>query len=150
MPASKVPELLAFWVGRVFAQHARAAEIDRLTRVLKERLAEDRKVSRPGTASIAQEDSSAVLAADIASQDDRDDKSLSDALARFWRQNIESQFPDRATSILSDSMVQLLVERRPETEDQWFGAIPIGLRQTMDPKQRGFLEDILDLIAEYP
>ncbi len=79
----------------------------------------------------------------------RDDESMSDALNRFWRQNIESQFPDRATSILSDSMVQLLVERRPETEDQWFAAIPIGLRQAMDPRQRGFLEDIFDLVAEY-
>ena len=65
------------------------------------------------------------------------------------RQNIESQFPDRAASILSDSMVQLLVERRPETEDQWFSAIPIGFREAIDPKQRGFLDDILDLVVEY-
>ena len=124
-------------------------EIDRLDRALKERLAEDRGISRPRTGSVDQQEPSAALAADISSRDDRDDESLSDSLDRFWRQNIELQFPDRGTSILSDSMVQLLVERRPETESQWFGAVPIGLRQAMDPKQRGFLEDILDLVAEY-
>ena len=76
-------------------------------------------------------------------------ESLSEALDRFWKQNIEPQFPDLTRSILSEPMVHLLVEHRPETEDQWFNTIPIALRQTMDSRQREFLEDILDLVAEY-
>ena len=76
-------------------------------------------------------------------------ESLSDALNRFWEQNVEHQFPDRENSILSETMVGLLIRGRPETEHQWFNAIPMAIRQEMDPRQRGFLGDILDVIAEY-
>lgn len=124
--------------------HTRSAEVDRLEAVLAERLAEDRRASRISEAHAVD----AEVVPKVLEAGEPEPDSLEEALQRFWGQNIEPQFPDRSSSILSEKMVTLLVERRPETPADWFEAVPIELRQAMDPRQRSFLEDILEVVSD--
>jgi len=135
------------------SRDTRVAEIDRLKRALEERLDEDRKIQ----VSLADyEEVPEILAyAHLAASEelDREEKeiseSLDEALSRFWETNIKPQFPTRENNILSEKMIECLTNRRPETEQKWFAAVPMELRQAMNPKQKPFLEDILYVIAEY-
>ena len=46
-------------------------------------------------------------------------------------------------------MVRYLISGRPDSEEAWFNVTPMELRQNMNPDEREFLGDILDVIAEY-
>ena len=74
---------------------------------------------------------------------------MKEALDRFWETSVKPDFPDRSNSILSDEMLVAVVHGLPETEDDWFRVVPMNVRQAMDPMQRVFLPDILDVVAEY-
>ncbi len=116
-------------------------------RVIQERLEKDRRVARPETPLPLPDPSVGLPVAEEVFEEE-ELESLADALHRFWEQNIQPQFPNRSHSILSETMVLRLVTRMPKTEGQWFDAIPMSIRQEMDPRQREFLADILDVIAE--
>jgi hypothetical protein len=130
--------------------HARAAEIDRLEHVLKATLEEDRRVVRSQRERVATADEIAVEA-DEAVQGlvEPDEETLEHALGRFWQENISAQLPERETSLLSEPIVGLLAKHRPELKDDWYRAIPIGMRQNINPVEMSSLDDVLDLIAEY-
>ncbi len=133
--------------------HTRSAEIDTLKQVLAARLEADRQSytawaeqhPEPEVVSEVQHAS----AEDMGREEEEERESLEDALRRFREKNIEPKFPKSNNGILSDNVIALLAAHRPLTEGQWFAAVPMNLREHMDPKQRGFLGDILDLIAEY-
>ena len=74
---------------------------------------------------------------------------ISEALNRFWEQNIKPQFPERQNGILSEEMIESLSRRLPQTKDEWFRAIPLAQRENLDRRQIAFLPDIFDLIREY-
>ncbi len=133
--------------------HTRSAEIETLKRVLATRLEADRQSytawaeqhPEPEVVSEVQHAS----AEEMGREQKEERESLEDALRRFRAKNIESHFPNTDAGILSEKMIESLVSHRPRTERQWFASVPIELRQSMDARQRGFLSDILDLIAEY-
>ncbi len=133
--------------------HTRAAEIDRLKRVLEERLTEDRQL-RPSRG--AQEEAQVVadggvygLAQRVVAAEAELRASLEEALNRFWEANIRSTFPNRDHSILSPGMIDYLVAARPTTKEAWYSAIPVVRRQTMEPGELEFLGDVLTVIDEH-
>ncbi|MGH2396085.1 MAG: DUF4011 domain-containing protein [bacterium] len=134
--------------------HVRAAEIDRLKRALAQRLDEDRKLwsqlaERAKVTEVITQIRAGDLDERVREEDAEISESLEKALSRFWETNIKPRFPDRETSILSEEMIARLVAQRPDNEEAWFRAIPMNRRQAMDPRQKEYLEDILDLIADY-
>lgn len=126
--------------------HTRSAEIDRLRRAIESQLAADRAVSQPRREAVVV--STALPDTDETLLAVEEAESLSHALERFWSQNIEPQFSDRSRSILSGPMVALLIQQRPSTEEEWFSAVPMNVRQHIEPGERDFLDDVLDVIAE--
>jgi len=152
----EILESKGWFIHRIWSTswfHTRAAEIDRLKRALDGRLEEDRRLW--DQIADYQEEAEVVSRAHRASREEvavevaEVSESLEEALERFWEKNICPQFPERRHSILSEEMIGFLVDRRPESEEQWFRAVPINVRQSMDPRQRELLPDILDVIAEY-
>ena len=122
--------------------HARMAEIDRLARAIKQRLEEDRRAAPPPS-----RESAIVMPEEQDIQESQD--TISEALNRFWDQNIKPQFPERQNGILSEEMVEFLSRGLPKTKEEWFRTIPIALREKLDRRQITFLPDIFDLICEY-
>ena len=152
----EILESKGWYIHRIWSTswfHTRSAEIERLKKVLKKRREYDRKKlvqeERP-----SKEPEILLKVEDLSSEqvvieDEEDEESLEKALRRFWEKNIKPQYPDSKNSILSDKMIKYLLVGRPETEKQWFEVIPMELRVNMDPRQKVFLEDILDIVAEY-
>ena len=141
----EILESKGWFIHRIWSTswlHARMAEIDRLARVIKQRLEEDRREARPPS-----RESAIVVTEEQNVQESRD--MISEALNRFWEQNIKPQFPERQNGILSEEMVESLSRRLPQTKDEWFRAIPLAQRETLDRRQIAFLPDIFDLIREY-
>lgn len=130
--------------------HSRAAELDRLKNVLDERLGEDRR-ERP----YISEETPVVGEGHHSTEKERSleileiSTSLKEALDRFWNTNISADFSNKSTSILSDEMTAALIRGQPETEEDWFRVVPMHLRQSMEPQQKAYLSDILDVIADY-
>ena len=122
--------------------HARMAEIDRLARAIKQRLEEDRRAPPPPS-----RESEIMIPEEQDIQESRD--MISEALNRFWEQNIKPQFPERQNGILSEKMIEVLSRRLPRTKEEWFRAIPLAQREKLDRRQITFLPDIFDLISEY-
>lgn len=122
--------------------HARMAEIDRLARTIKQRLEEDRRAQPPPS-----RESEIMIPEEQDIQESRD--MISEALNRFWEQNIKPQFPERQNGILSEKMIEVLSRRLPRTKQEWFRAIPLAQREKLDRRQITFLPDIFDLISEY-
>lgn len=152
----EILETKGWFIHRIWSTswfHTRSAEIDRLKRVLKGRLEEERNIytdlANERKEPEVLEKVHHATREEIALEEQETSVSLEVALRRFWEKNITSQFPNPENSILSDKMIRMLVAGRPETEDQWFKVIPMELRECMDPQQRDFLDDILDVIAEY-
>lgn len=75
-------------------------------------------------------------------------KVLSEELERYWRANIQEQFPDRARSILSEEMIRYLVAKRPFTHEEFQEFLPLELRTTVRAPEMEFLLDILGIIEE--
>ncbi|OFV93021.1 MAG: hypothetical protein A3F68_09325 [Acidobacteria bacterium RIFCSPLOWO2_12_FULL_54_10] len=152
----EILESKGWFIHRIWSTtwfHTRLAEIDRLVRTISERLEEDRR--RWKLVSTNEQSVEMVTVTrqpetkDIEQQDEKIGESLEETLERYWAKNIQPQFPDRESSILSRRMIQALTARRPDTEVDWFKAVSLELRQHMNPKERNFLPDILDVIAEY-
>ncbi|MGH0037129.1 MAG: DUF4011 domain-containing protein [Myxococcota bacterium] len=132
---------------------SRAAEIQRLKHAIESRLEQDRRHTRPVAVDTD------VVVADTRELHHLGEKpeeaaaglavSISEALDRFWEQNIKPQFPNRENSVLSEPIVALISQRLPETREQWLGAIPLHLREKLDKRQAEFLDDILELVSEY-
>ncbi len=74
---------------------------------------------------------------------------LEEALERFWSQNIQPLYPDRARSILSVKMIAILVQKRPTNKEDWFNMIPTDLRQSIHPDEGEFRQDVFEIIDEY-
>ena len=141
----EILESKGWFIHRIWSTswlHARMAEIDRLARVIKQRLEEDRREARPPS-----RESAIVVTEEQNVQESRD--MISEALNRFWEQNIKPQFPERQNGILSEEMVESLSRRLPQTKDEWFRAIPLAQRENLDRRQIAFLPDIFDPIREY-
>lgn len=133
--------------------HTRSAEIERLKQVLKKRLDEDKRIyvqkERPTKEPEILVKVRHSTKEQLAIEEEQVAESLEEALRRFWEKNIKPQYPNPENSILSDKMIKRLVAGRPETETQWFSVIPREWRVNMEPRQKVFLEDILDVVAEY-
>ena len=133
--------------------HTRSAEIERLKQVLKKRLDDDRKIyvqeERPAKEPEILVKVQHSTEDQLAIEEEQVEESLEEALRRFWKKNIKPQYPNPENSILSDKMIKRLVAGRPETEAQWFSVIPVEWRVNMDPPQKVFLKDILEVVAEY-
>ena len=46
-------------------------------------------------------------------------------------------------------MIHYLVKSRPEGEEDWFNSIPMKVRQNMNPEEKEYLDDIIDIVMEY-
>ena len=141
----EILESKGWFIHRIWSTswfHARMAEIDRLARAIKQRLEEDRREAPPPS-----RESTIVVPEEQDVQESRD--MISEALNRFWKQNIKPQFPERQNGILSEEMVESLSRCLPQTKDEWFRAIPLAQREKLDRRQIMFLPDIFDLIREY-
>ncbi|MBN4048223.1 AAA family ATPase [bacterium AH-315-O15] len=152
----EILESKGWFIHRIWSTswfHARTAEIERLSKVIEQRLATERRAAPP----LSQESTTAnreepVVKEALAlyqSADESTGVSISEALNRFWEQNIKPQFPERQNGILSEEMVTLLSRHRPTTKDKWSNDIPLVLRDKLDSRQLTFLPDIFDLINEY-
>ncbi len=159
--------------------HMRVLEIDRLESAIGKRLkaaraeAVRRDSARPQTQSNASRDASdrQKVASEVAETEVNGPRSerllaavatrsapttpgdpreaIREALDRFWLKNIEPVNSDREASILSDRMIDHLVEELPEAHREWRLAIPLPLRERMDRAQMQFLDGILDVICEF-
>ena len=132
---------------------SRSTEIDRLKRVLQERLDEDRRTYE--AVADLKETLEVVTEAPTATefeleQEVQEEKELlEEALERFWHQNIGPLYPDRSRSILSEKMIRTLVNKRPTSPDEWFESLSTEMRQAIDPNEGEFRQDIFEIIAEY-
>ncbi len=133
--------------------HTRTTEIDRLKRVIEDKLAEDR---RSYTAIADYEEIPEVInEAAFATEEEIDQENveegilLEEALERFWLQNIQPLYPDRSRSILSEKMIEVLVNKRPTNKDEWFLTIPTELRQSINSDEGEFRQDVFEIIDEY-
>jgi very-short-patch-repair endonuclease len=133
--------------------HTRSTEIDRLKRVIEEKLEEDRKAY----SAIAdyKDTPEVVTQAAFATEEEIEQEIqeesilLEEALERFWSQNIQPQYSDRSRSILSEKMIKALAIARPTSKEEWFAKIPAELRQSVHPDEGEFRQDIFDIISEY-
>ncbi len=152
----EILERKGWFIHRIWSTnwfHARSTEIDRLKRILESKLDEDRKTY----AAVAdfEETPEVVLQAAFASEEEIDKEIqeesilLEEALERFWKQNIQPMYSDRSRSILSKNMIKVLVVKRPTNKDEWFESISTDLRQTINPDEGEFRQDIFDIISEY-
>ena len=144
----EILESKGWFIHRIWSTswfHARTAEIDRLAKAIKQRLEADRRMAPPLPEAQDIQEPRGILPA----LDEDTEVSISEALNRFWVQNIKPQFPERQNGILSKKMVALLSRRLPKTKEEWFKAIPIAMREELDRRQIMFLPDIFDLISEY-
>ncbi len=133
--------------------HSRSSEIDKLKRVIQTTLDEDRNKY---TAVADLEESAEVISDTLGTteleleEEIREGQELlEEALKRFWQQNIQPLYPDRTRSILSEKMITTLVNTRPTTPDEWFESISTEQRQSIDPNEGEFRQDIFEIIAEY-
>ncbi len=76
-------------------------------------------------------------------------QALTDALERFWEENIKPHLPERESSILSAGIIERVVAAMPLTAAEWQAAVPGELRSRMDSRQTVFLDDILAVIADH-
>ena len=144
----EILESKGWFIHRIWSTswfHARTAEIDRLAKAIKQRLEADRRMAPPLPDEQNIQEPRGILTA----LDEETEVSISEALNRFWAQNIKPQFPERQNGILSEEMVALISRRLPKTKEEWFKAIPIAMREKLDRRQILFLPDIFDLICEY-
>jgi len=132
---------------------SRNIEIDKLERVLKAKLKKERIVVNKTLDSVnireVLEQAEHSTNEEIKLEEEVLTGSLESALDRFWEKNIYPYFDNRSKSILSEEMIKLLVRTRPMNEEDWFNSIPMQLRQNMDPQEKEYLEDIIEVIMEY-
>ncbi|MDX2505737.1 MAG: AAA domain-containing protein [Gammaproteobacteria bacterium] len=152
----EILESKGWFIHRIWSTnwfHTRSTEIDRLKRVIEGKIVEDR---RSYTAIADYEETPEVInEAAFATEEEIDQENeeegilLEEALERFWLQNIQPLYPDRSKSILSEKMIEVLVNKRPTNKDDWFSMIPTELRQTVHPDEGEFRQDIFEIIEEY-
>lgn len=148
---SKGWELHRIWSTNWF--QSRSTEIDRLKRVLHDRLDKDRRTYEAvadfkNTAEVVVE---AAVATEIELEQEVQEERelLEEALERFWSQNIKPLYPDRSRSILSERMIRALVNKRPTNSGEWFERVSTEMRQIIDPNEGEFRQDVFEIIAEY-
>jgi len=64
---------------------------------------------------------------------------------------IQPAFPDCLVEkgLLQDGLLEVFLQKRPKTKEEWFGKIPQGLRTGVDSRQVGrFLDRILEIISD--
>lgn len=152
----EILERKGWYIHRIWSTnwfHTRSTEIDRLKRIIETKLEEDRKAY--SAISDYEETPEVVTQAVFATEEEIEQEIqeegilLEEALERFWQQNIQPQYPDRTRSILSEQMIEILVNSRPTNKEEWFAKIPEDIRRTVHPDQGEFRQDIFDIIAEY-
>lgn len=148
---SKGWELHRIWSTNWF--RGRSTEIDRLKRVLQDKLDEDRRtyeaVADLEEAIEVVDEAPTATEFELEQEAQEEQELLEEALERFWHQNIKPLYPDRSRSILSERMVRILVNKRPTNPDEWFESIPTEVRQSIDPNEGEFRQDVFEIIAEY-
>ncbi len=78
-------------------------------------------------------------------------ESLRQRLVALWETEIKREFPETPleASLLSQALLDELVQKRPKTRDEWFQRIPQGLRISVDSRQVGkYLDRVLEIISE--
>ena len=148
---SKGWELHRIWSTNWF--HSRATEIDRLKRVLQDKLDEDRRAYEAvaDVKKIPEIITEAPITSELELEQEIEEEKelLVEALERFWQQNIKPLYPDRSRSILSEKMISVLVNTRPTNSKKWFESIPVEQRQSIDQNEGEFRQDVFEIIAEY-
>ena len=148
---SKGWELHRIWSTNWF--HSRATEIDRLRRVLQDKLDEDRRAyaAVADVKKIPEIITEAPITSELELEQEIEEEKelLVEALERFWQQNIKPLYPDRSRSILSEKMISVLVNTRPTNSKKWFESIPVEQRQSIDQNEGEFRQDVFEIIAEY-
>ena len=152
----EILERKGWYIHRIWSTswfHTRSNEIERLRQVLGERLDRDRKVQE---AAAQESEEPEILTAipqatqqELAEEEEAVRESLEEALERYWSVNIKPYFPDRSHSLLSRQAIRALVSNTPTTEEEWFRAVPVNIRESMNPHERPYLDDVLEVIAEY-
>ena len=131
--------------------YARIPEINRLKSVLAEKLKFDR--AKAATDLEPKEDNPVVQTSPSLEGDGEaqalDEKTLREALNRYWESNIAPISPDRTRSILSSEIVNRIVALKPETKQEWLHSVPITMRQRIEASQGQFLDDILEIVLEH-
>ncbi|SER85749.1 hypothetical protein SAMN05421690_11132 [Nitrosomonas sp. Nm51] len=133
--------------------HTRLTEIDRLKRAIETKLQEDRRAY--SLIMTYEEPSETVMQGAFAAREgiekefQEESILLEEALERFWQQNVQPLHPNRSRSILSEQMIKTLVKTRPTNKDEWFAKIPAKLRQSVNPDEGEFRQDIFDIISDY-
>ena len=144
---SKGWELHRIWSTNWF--HSRSTEIDRLKRVLQDRLNEDRRAHEAVADFEETPEAPITTELELEQEIEEENEFLEEALERFWQQNIKPHYPDRSRSILSEQMISVLVNTRPTNPGEWFEGIPVEQRQCIDPNEGEFRQDVFEIIAEY-
>jgi hypothetical protein len=64
------------------------------------------------------------------------------------RNEISTEFPNGAASLLREEVLQELMQKRPKSKGEWFRLIPQRMRMQTDSKQVGqFLPKVLEAIT---
>ena len=133
--------------------YSRTTEIDRLEKVLKEKLEEDRRLY--ATLTSYEEEPEVITQVEhvteqeLVEEEQEEQLLLHEALERFWERNIAPFYSDRSRSILSEKMIAVLVEAKPTNSESWYQGIPQELRTNIRPEEGEFRQDVFEIIAEY-
>ena len=131
--------------------YARVPEINRLQSVLTQQLNVDRRKAE--TSEKPKEEVPIVQISPSYHGNGKaralDDKTLREALNRYWESNIAPISPDRTRSILSTQIVNRIVALKPETKQEWLHSVPLTMRQRVEASQGQFLDDILEIVMEH-
>ena len=130
----------------------RSVEVERLQKILNSEIEKDRiaitQVSTEAAEEIIKVEPS-TTSDDIKKEKDDADDLLRLQLNRFWEKNISPHFKNRENSILSETMIDLFIGKRPLSEEDWFNFIPQKNREIIEPNESEYLEDILEILMEY-
>jgi superfamily I DNA and/or RNA helicase/very-short-patch-repair endonuclease len=152
----KILEDKGWYIHRIWSTswfQSRNIEIDKLSNILKKYLDEERLESREIPQNNLDDEilsnTEHTSELELEKEEEILEESLENALERFWTINIYPYYKDRDKSILSEKMITCLVNRHPDTEEDWYNFVPIELRQNMNPEEKEYLPDILDIVMEY-
>lgn len=79
----------------------------------------------------------------------RTDHSLREALTVYRDRNIGEGLNNSVACILSNRLINVLVQKRPESRLEWQQAIPLRIRDLLDRGQLQHLDGIIEVIGEH-
>ena len=82
-------------------------------------------------------------AADARFEEAETAESLREARSLYRDRNIGEGLKDAVACVLNDRIIDILVQRRPETIDEWQRAVPHDVRVSIDRGQMWYLDGIL-------